>query len=79
MPYAGTDANVTLQLFGDKGQTEKIMLRQESGKTLKRFDRGRTDRFTVQTMDVGKVSEWVNMYIRFVRVNGDPIKKRCIE
>lgn len=56
MPYAGTDANVTLQLFGDKGQTEKIMLRQESGKTLKRFDRGRTDRFTVQTMDVGKVS-----------------------
>lgn len=58
MPYAGTDANVTLQLFGDKGQTEKIMLRQESGKTLKRFDRGRTDRFTVQTMDVGKVSEF---------------------
>lgn len=57
MPYAGTDANVTLQLFGDKGQTEKIMLRQESGKTLKRFDRGRTDRFTVQTMDVGKVSK----------------------
>ncbi|XP_022806964.1 lipoxygenase homology domain-containing protein 1-like isoform X2 [Stylophora pistillata] len=55
MPYAGTDANVTLQLFGDKGQTEKIMLRQESGKTIKRFDRGRTDRFTVQTMDVGKV------------------------
>ena len=79
MPYAGTDANVTLQLFGDKGQTEKIMLRQESGKTLKRFDCGRTDRFTVQTMDVGKVSESVNMYIPFVRVNGDPIKKRFIE
>ena len=79
MPYAGTDANVTLQLFGGKGQTEKIMLRQESGKTLKRFDRGRTDRFTVQTMDVGKVSESVNMYIPFVRVNGDPIKKRFIE
>lgn len=79
MPYAGTDANVTLQLFGDKGQTEKIMLRQESGKTLKRFDRGRTDRFTVQTMDVGKVSESVNMYIPFVRVCGDPIKKRFIE
>ena len=79
MPYAGTDANVTLQLFGDKGQTEKIMLRQESGKTLKRFDRGRTDRFTVQTMDVGKVSESVNMYIPFVRVCGDPIKNRFIE
>ena len=60
MPYAGTDANVTLQLFGDKGQTEKIMLRQELGKTLKRFDRGRTDRFTVQTMDVGKVSNKSN-------------------
>ena len=55
MPHAGTDANVTLQLYGDKGQTEKIMLRQEKGKTLKRFDRGRTDRFTVQTMDVGTV------------------------
>jgi len=62
MPHAGTDANVTLQLFGDKGQTEKIMLRQESGKTLKRFDRGRTDRFTVQTMDVGKVSKRCIIY-----------------
>ena len=60
MQYAGTDANVTLQLFGDKGQTEKIMLRQESGKTLERFDRGRTDRFNVQTMDVGKVSNKSN-------------------
>ena len=79
MPYAGTDANVTLQLFGDKGQTEKIMLRQESGKTLKRFDRGRTDRFTVQTMDVGKVSESLNMYIPFARVCGDTIKNRFIE
>lgn len=65
MPYAGTDANVTLQLFGDKGQTEKIMLRQESGKTLKRFDRGRTDRFTVQTMDVGKVSKICNYLVIF--------------
>lgn len=78
MPYAGTDANVTLQLFGEKGQTEKIMLRQELGKTLKRFDRGRTDRFTVQTMDVGKVErirlshdnsgpnpEW---YLEFLRI-----------
>lgn len=55
MLHAGTDANVTLQLYGDKGQTEKIMLRQDKGKTLQRFDRGRTDRFIVQAMDVGTV------------------------
>ena len=55
MEGAGTDANVTLQLHGERGQTEKIMLRQDRAKTLRRFDRGRTDRFTVQTMDVGTV------------------------
>ncbi|XP_032223635.2 lipoxygenase homology domain-containing protein 1 isoform X2 [Nematostella vectensis] len=55
-PGAGTDANVTLQIFGAKGQTEKIMLRQEGRtRTLQRFDRGRTDKFDVQTMDVGEV------------------------
>ena len=57
MPYAGTDANVSLQIFGEKGKTERIMLRQQKGKTLQRFDRGRTDKFTVQTMDVGKVTK----------------------
>ena len=56
MPYAGTDSNVSLQIFGERGKTERIMLRQQKGKTLQRFDKGRTDKFTVQTMDVGKVT-----------------------
>ncbi|KAK3753030.1 hypothetical protein QZH41_014996, partial [Actinostola sp. cb2023] len=67
-PHAGTDANVTLQIFGVNGQTEKIMLRQ-SGRlnTLKRFDRGRTDRFDVQTLNVGKLTK-----IRLSHDNSNP-------
>ena len=54
IPLAGTDANVFFQLIGDEGETEKIQLRQ-GGKAEKRFERGRTDKFIVETVDVGKV------------------------
>ena len=51
---AGTDANVYFALHGDKGETPKIALQDES-QTFKRFERGRADKFVVQTADVGKV------------------------
>lgn len=53
-PNAGTDANVFLQLFGEGGQTKPFKLR-EAGDS-KRFSRGRTDKFSKQDKDVGKVS-----------------------
>ena len=51
---AGTDANVYFALHGDKGKTPKIALQDES-QTFRRFERGRADKFVVQTADVGKV------------------------
>lgn len=54
MLTAGTDANVYFQLLGDEGETEKIQLRQ-GGKAEKRFEKGRVDKFIVETVDVGTV------------------------
>ena len=51
---AGTDANVFFQLIGSEGETEKIQLRQ-GGKAEKRFEKGRLDKFIVETVDVGTV------------------------
>lgn len=54
MLTAGTDANVYFQLIGSEGETEKIQLRQ-GGKAEKRFEKGRVDKFIVETVDVGTV------------------------
>lgn len=54
----GTEGNVFIQLFGDKGMTEQIQLRQ-AGNSKISFEKGRTYKFTVETIDIGKV--------RFVR------------
>jgi len=51
----GTEGNVFIQLFGDKGMTEQIKLRQ-AGNSGIRFEKGRTYKFTVETIDIGKVS-----------------------
>ena len=63
MALAGTDANVYFQLIGDEGETEKIQLRQ-GGKAEKRFEKGRIDKFIVETVDVGTVQTVVvnNVY-----------------
>ena len=53
-PNAGTDANGYFALHGDKGETPRIALQDES-QTFRRFERGRADKFVVQTVDVGKV------------------------
>ena len=50
----GTEGNVFIQLFGDKGMTEQIQLRQ-AGNSKIRFEKGRTYKFTVETIDIGKV------------------------
>ena len=50
---AGTDANVYLQMFGDKGKTQNFSLREEGDR--RRFERGRMDKFLIRTQDIGKV------------------------
>lgn len=47
---AGTDANVYLVIYGDKGKSDDIPL-QNKGNT---FERGQTDTFRFNTNDVGK-------------------------
>jgi len=50
----GTEGNVFIQLIGDKGMTEQIQLRQ-AGNSKICFEKGRTYKFTVETIDIGKV------------------------
>ena len=59
-PNAGTAANVYFSLHGNKGETPRITLQDES-QTFRRFERGRADKFVVQTADVGKVRHWISV------------------
>ena len=52
---AGTDANVYIIIFGEKADTGKLQLRQAEN-TKDKWERGRTDMFTLEAMDIGHVS-----------------------
>lgn len=51
---ASTDANVFVQLYGSSGETGKVPLRIAEN-TKNKFERGRTDKFKVEVVDIGKV------------------------
>ncbi|CAF4048737.1 unnamed protein product, partial [Rotaria sordida] len=51
---AGTDADVYLKIFGESGDTDKIQLRTANN-TSNKFERGRTDHFTFEFDDLGKI------------------------
>ena len=51
---AATDANVFVQIIGDKGDTGKVQLCMAEN-TKNKFERGRTDKFKVEAVDIGKV------------------------
>ena len=54
--FAGTDANVYLQLFGPEFETGKIPLM--SSKTHKNmFEKGHTDYFELRAIDVGELTK----------------------
>ena len=57
---AGTDANVFVQIFGAKGDTGKLQLRSAEN-TKNKFERGRTDQFALEAVDIGKVG---NIYLK---------------
>ena len=56
---SGADGNVYIQLFGSKGNTAKIQLRQ-AGDEKNRFKTGQEYKFMVTTLDIGKVLCTVN-------------------
>ena len=47
---AGTDANVSLTLFGENGDSGKRVLKQRFRNL---FERGQTDHFTIEATDLG--------------------------
>ena len=49
-----SQTSLYIQLFGENGETSKIMLRP-AGPSLSKFEPGRTYKFTVETVDIGKV------------------------
>ncbi|KAM9632188.1 lipoxygenase homology domain-containing protein 1 isoform 3-T3 [Trichechus inunguis] len=51
-PGAGTDANVFVTIFGANGDTGKRELKQ---KTRNLFERGSTDRFFLETLELGEL------------------------
>ena len=62
------DTNLYVQLFGEKGETSKIMLRPV-GSSLNKFEKGRTYKFTVETVNIGRVS--------YKNAESIPTKKKC--
>ena len=48
---AGTDANVSITIYGSNGDTGKRELKQ---KFRDLFERGRTDKFQLEAVDLGK-------------------------
>ena len=68
---AGTDANVWVQVYGDKGDTGHVQLKK-SGMMENLFERGQTDYFTLEAGDVGKVSFGILSLHQFVLFD-----KRC--
>ncbi|CAF4803896.1 unnamed protein product, partial [Rotaria sp. Silwood1] len=52
---SGTDANVHLQIFGEKSQTDYIQL-NKINYSINRFQCGSIDMFTIQYYDLGKIT-----------------------
>ena len=50
---AGTDANVSAMLFGDKANTPLFMLENSKNN----FEKGETDEFVVETIDIGVIKK----------------------
>ncbi|KAL5006870.1 hypothetical protein ScPMuIL_015676 [Solemya velum] len=48
---AGTDANVFMQIYGEKGKTEEKTL----GNKTDNFEQGQIDKFKVEAIDVGRI------------------------
>jgi hypothetical protein len=51
---AGTDARVFLQLFGDKGETDPLLLDTTETNSHK-FERGKSNEYDLESVNVGQV------------------------
>lgn len=56
MNGASSDSKVFVKLYGEKGDTSKVILAVSDNDLRNYFETGRTDIFTFETSDIGKVS-----------------------
>uniref|UniRef100_A0A4W6CJK4 Lipoxygenase homology PLAT domains 1 n=1 Tax=Lates calcarifer TaxID=8187 RepID=A0A4W6CJK4_LATCA len=56
IPGASSDSNVFVKLYGEKGDTSKMMLLVAANDLGNYFETGRVDIFTVETFDIGQIN-----------------------
>ncbi|CAF1384950.1 unnamed protein product [Adineta steineri] len=52
---AGTDANIYLSIYGDKGKIERNQLKEPMEHTVNKFEADATNRFKINGADLGKI------------------------
>lgn len=57
MNGASSDSRVFVKLYGQKGDTNKLTLAVSDNDLRNYFETGRTDIFTIETSDIGQVSD----------------------
>lgn len=57
IPGGSSDSNVFVKLYGEKGNTSKVMLVVSANNLGNYFETGRVDIFTVETFDIGQVTQ----------------------
>ena len=57
--YAGTDADVYVKLCGERGDTGKRHLKASLKNKLNKFEKGGTERFEIDAVDLGRVERVV--------------------
>lgn len=53
---ASSDSRVFVKLYGEKGDTSKMILAVSDNDLRNYFETGRTDIFTIETFDIGRAS-----------------------
>ncbi|XP_058493118.1 lipoxygenase homology domain-containing protein 1 [Solea solea] len=56
IPGGSSDSNVFVKLYGEKGDTSKMMLLVSDNNLGNYFETGRIDVFTVETFDIGQIN-----------------------
>ncbi|XP_010779871.1 lipoxygenase homology domain-containing protein 1-like [Notothenia coriiceps] len=56
IPGSSSDSNVFVKLYGEKGDTSKILLLVSDNNLGNYFETGRVDIFVVETYDIGKIN-----------------------
>ncbi|KAM4746369.1 lipoxygenase homology domain-containing protein 1 [Anableps anableps] len=56
IPGGSSDSNVFVKLYGEKGDTNKMMLVVSTNNLGNYFETGRVDIFTVETFDIGQIN-----------------------